>query len=104
MGKKMNVDLRGKTIKILNLDDKIKKGDFCRPLHESPERDGGFSTTYKPNNWQGTRWQSVKNELPGWIGRTQRDYLHFNSSKKERKKLDKANYMEFEIVRIVNDI
>ena len=97
----MNKDLSGKTIKILTLDQKIKKGDFCRPLYESAHLDAGFDTTYKNDKWRGTFWQPVKNELPGWIGYTQRDYLHFNKKKRECKEIDKANYKEFEIVRIV---
>lgn len=101
MGKKMNADLSGKTLKVLTLDDVIEKGDYCRPLHECPYRDGGFSATYKNPKWMGTRWQSVKNDLPGWIGRTQRDYLHFDKSEKAKRALDEAGYMELEIVRVV---
>ncbi len=98
----INIDLRGKTIKILNLDDTILIGDFIRPLYEAGHLDSGFDTTFKPEGWIGTMWQEVINEIPGWINKTQREYLHFDNDKQTNKQIDKLNHMIFEIVRVIH--
>ena len=97
----MNIDLRGKTIQVLTLDDKIKKNDLIRPLFESGD-EGGFNLSYKPDEWNGLLWQLVKEDFSGWIGKTQRDYNHFNLSKKDRDRSDKEDLYLYEIVRIVS--
>lgn len=97
----INVDLSGKTVKILGVNDIIKKGDFYRPLHESAHLDGGFDTTYRNEEWEGTSWHHVENEIGAWIGKSQTDYLNFDASKEEIEEIITSGYMEFEIARVV---
>lgn len=75
----INFMLQGCTLKILTIDERIKSGDFIRPLVESPmmSESGGWDTTYKNDKWRGPRWHLVDNDFRGWVGKTYRDYILF---------------------------
>lgn len=91
---KMNQTIKGKTVYCLTAYDIIEENDLIRPLFESGG-EGGFNTSYKPEGWDGLKWQPVKNDLSGWIGKTYKDYMEFSCDS------DTGDYMSYEIIRIL---
>ena len=73
----MNVDITGKTIKILHHDEILQKDDIVRLLVETGD-EAGFDLTYKPEEYKPLAWQPVEEELPGWIEKPIKDLsFHF---------------------------
>jgi len=90
----INFKLTGLTIKVLSPLEKIKVGDFIRPYYEDPmaSQDGGWDTTYKKDEWRGSMWHKVENEIPYWVGKTYKEY--FTKTQMEE--------IEDEIARVIN--
>ena len=79
----MNTKLQGVSVYFLDENEVIKSGDLYRYLFETGE-DGGFNTTYKPDGWRGTLWQSVDFEFPAAIGSTPLEWFR-NTNGNEHK-------------------
>ena len=71
----MNIDITGKTIKILEENEILQKKDICR-LIVMTGMDSGFDTTFKPENYNPLAWQKCKKEMSGWIGRPIKDFSY----------------------------
>lgn len=73
----INFTMRGCVLRVLSIDEIIMKGDFIRPIVESPmaSESGGWDPTYKNDKWRGPKWHRVEHDLSGWIGRTYRDFI-----------------------------
>lgn len=61
---------------VLGPDDKLRKSDLCRHTYYPGYTDSVFSDLVDQLNWG-----RVEDRLPGWIGKTFRDYLSFNKPK-----------------------
>ena len=66
----------GRYVYVLTVDDMIEPTDWCRDTIESAY-DGGFNTTFKPDEWRGTMWHLCETELSGWIGKSYKQYMKF---------------------------
>ena len=90
----INYKLTGLVIQVLTPIDKIKVGDFIRPYYEEPmlSQDGGWDTTYRNDNWRGSMWHKVQDDIPYWVGKTYKEYFKFS----------KLAVIEDEIVRVID--
>lgn len=79
----MNTKLQGVSVYFLDENDVIKSGDLYRLLYETGE-DGGFNTTYKPDGWKGTLWQSVEDDIPALIGTTRLKWFQEQNGTKHK--------------------
>ena len=77
---KTNVFLEpGQVLRVVSHDEPLKPHFLVREKYERPmlSESGGWDTTFKGDEWRGTAWHTVENELPAWINRT---YNEFNES------------------------
>ena len=58
----MNIDLTGKTIKVLDHSEVLLPTDFMRSLYE-------VGTTFKHEGYDYFKWQSADEETPGWVNK-----------------------------------
>lgn len=65
--KEYNIDLSGKTIRILNKDEILQENDVLRLIVQTGY-DNGFNLTYKPNDYDPLSWHKVSYEMPAFIG------------------------------------
>lgn len=82
----MNLNLKDKTIKILNENEILEKNDICRLVVETGY-ENGFDTTFKPKNYKPLMWQPVELEMPAWVGYKINEYPY---------------YIHYEFARIIN--
>lgn len=77
----MNHTLAGKQGRFLKPRDRLRATDYVRELFERPmmSQDGGWDTTFRPDDWRGTFWHTANKELPAWVGKTYQEYLDFCS-------------------------
>ncbi len=79
-------------------NDVLQKGFYVRERHEFPmaSQDGGWDTTYKRDNWRGTAWHKVENEMPGWVGRTYWGFMQFAA--KNHKNSNVYDFLVHELI------
>lgn len=75
----INYMLHGCTLKVLTANEIILPTDFVRDLYERPmySESGGWDKTFRNDAWQGPMWHIAEYEIPGWVGKTQKDYFRF---------------------------
>jgi hypothetical protein len=76
----MNIFLKaGTTFRVVGPDEPLLGHFLVREKYESGS-EGGWNTTFKPDEWRGTAWHKLSQDLPGWINRTIRDYCKFDKN------------------------
>jgi len=70
---------QNQSFKVVSFDEPLKEHYLIRERYESPmmSQDGGWDTTYRSEEWRGTAWHLLKEELPGWVGKSYNEYLKF---------------------------
>lgn len=94
----INFTMVGCSLTVLDMNEIIQEGDFIRDTSPICLDSGGWDTTYKNEKWRGPMWHRVKDDFPGWIGRSYQDYLDFVNENED--KYYHMDYMIHEIVRV----
>lgn len=88
----------GDLVRAIGIDETLLKTDLIREKYQDSHVDGGWSTTFKGDAWDGAAWHLVGEEIPGWVGSTYGEFIKF---KYDDVHGDLRSLTEHEIVRVV---
>jgi hypothetical protein len=88
----MNIFLEpGQFLRVVGHDEPLKSHFLVREKYERPmlSQSGGWDNTFRSEEWRGTAWHTVEDELPAWVDST---YNEFN----------KLGHFHYEIVEVMD--
>lgn len=73
-----NIYLLDQTVRFLSIDNILKPDDLIRHRYSTAYDHNGFALGFKPDDWVGQAWHTIEDDLPGWIGKTYREYMNWD--------------------------